>query len=234
MGERPWGVIINSSLFVSSKMAKQTKRYSSKRVKKASNRNRNLFIVLLVAGVVLAVAAGALFFQHSTQSAAPADISQIPDDLAVATLAGVRNQGTAPVENKPAPNFAFRYPDGSSFTLADFQGKPVIVNFWATWCPPCRREMPGLVNAYETYKDDGLVILEVDVAEPAQAVAQFVQEYNMTMPVILDQRQEVARLYRTDSFPTTFFIDSEGVIQLRWTGYLPEDQLALNLKKIMP
>ena len=234
MGVGSWSAIIHPSLLVSSKMAKKTKRYAPKRAKKASNRNRNLFIGLLIAGLVLAVAAGVLYFQNSAQSATPADISQIPDDLAVATLAGVRNQGTAPVEGKPAPNFAFRYPDGSSFTLADFQGKPVIVNFWATWCPPCRREMPGLVKAYETHKDDGLVILEVDVAEPAQAVAQFVQEYNMTMPVILDQRQEVTRLYRTDSFPTSFFIDSEGVIQLRWTGYLPEEQLALNLKKIMP
>ena len=152
----------------------------------------------------------------------------------MATLAGVKNKGAQPVQGQLAPNFAFQYPNGDTFTLADFRGQPVIVNFWATWCPPCRREMPGLVKAYEQYKDDGLMILEVDVAEPPEAVAQFVQEYNMTMPVILDQRQEVTRLYRTDSFPTSFFIDKDGVIQVRWVGYLPEDQLALNLQKIMP
>ena len=216
-------------------MAKKPKQYKSKTHKKKSNSNRQLFIGLLVVGVILAVVAGILLVRNgSTSGSSSADTANIPNDLAVATLAGVKNGGAQPAQGRPAPNFAFRYPDGSTYTLADFKGQPVIVNFWATWCPPCRREMPGLVKAYETHKDDGLMILEVDVAEPAEAVEQFVQEYNMTMPVILDQRQEVTRLYRTDSFPTSFFIDKDGVIQVRWVGYLPEEQLALNLQKIMP
>jgi len=215
-------------------MARRPKQYKSKNQKKSSSSNRQLFIGLLAAGVVLAVVAGILLMRNGAASGGTADTANIPKDLAVATLAGVKNSGAQPREGKPAPNFAFRYPDGTTYTLADFKGRPVIVNFWATWCPPCRREMPGLVKAYEAHKDEGLMILEVDVAEPAEAVAQFVQEYNMTMPVILDQRQEVTRLYRTDSFPTSFFIDKDGIIQLRWVGYLPEEQLALNLKKIMP
>jgi thiol-disulfide isomerase/thioredoxin len=214
-----------------SKKAKPKHKYAPKT--SSSGSKRNLFIGLMVAGVVLLIAAGVLFFRGGT-SAPPADISNIPDDLAVATLAGINNRGAQPTQGGLAPNFGFRYPDGATYTLADFRGHPVIVNFWATWCPPCRREMPGLVKAYETYKDDGLMILEVDVAEPPEAVAPFVAEYKMTMPVILDQRQEVTRLYRTDSFPTSFFIDQEGVIQVHWVGYLPEEQLALNLKKIMP
>ncbi len=216
-------------------MAKRPKQYKSKHQKPKSNKNRQIAIGLIVVGVVLALIAGILVWQNgSSGGTSTADTSNIPDDLAVATLAGVKNKGTQPVQGQLAPNFAFHYPNGDTFTLADFRGQPVIVNFWATWCPPCRREMPGLVKAYEEHKDDGLMILEVDVAEPPEAVAQFVQEYNMTMPVILDQRQEVTRLYRTDSFPTSFFIDKDGVIQVRWVGYLPEDQLALNLQKIMP
>ncbi len=216
-------------------MAKKTKASKRKYRTSKSDKNRQIAMGLLLAGVVLAVMAMVLFLQNNTNAnSAPADTSNIPADLAIATLAGVKNTGAQPSPNKPAPNFAFRYPDGTTFTLADFRGQPVIVNFWATWCPPCRREMPGLVKAYETYKDDGLMILEVDVAEPAEAVEQFVQEYNMTMPVILDQRQEVTRLYRTDSFPTSFFIDKDGIIQARWIGYLPEEQLAANLEKIMP
>ena len=215
-------------------MSKKTKRpYKSKR-KQPSNKNRQIAIAVIVVGLVMAVVAGFLYFSGNSGSGGSSDTGNIPDGLAVATLVGIKNSGAQPSQGKPAPNFGFQYADGSSYTLADFKGQPVIVNFWATWCPPCRREMPGLVKAYETYKDDGLMIIEVDVAEPPKTVAKFVQEYNMTMPVVLDQRQEVTRLYRTDSFPTSFFIDKDGVIQVRWVGYLPEDQLELNLKKIMP
>ena len=201
---------------------------------KSSNKSRQIAIAVIVVGLVMAVVAGFLYFSGNSGSGGSADVSSIPDGLAVASLAGINNRGAQPSQGKEAPNFAFRYSDGSSYALADFKGQPVIVNFWATWCPPCRREMPGLVKAYETYKDDGLMIIEVDVAEPPATVAKFVEEYKMTMPVVLDQRQEVTRLYRTDSFPTSFFIDKDGVIQVRWVGYLPEDQLELNLKKIMP
>ena len=215
-------------------MSKKTKNYYSPNYqKKQSNKHRMVAISVIALGVVLAALAF-LLFNHQSAPARTSDTGNIPDSLAVATLAGIKNSGAQPRQGKPAPNFGFRYPDGTTHTLADFKGQPVIVNFWATWCPPCRREMPGLVKAYETHKADGLMIIEVDVAEPPETVAPFVQEYNMTMPVVLDQRQEVTRRYRTDSFPTSFFIDKDGVIQARWVGYLPEDQLALNLQRIMP
>jgi len=216
--------------------SKRTKRTNQKNAVQSTNKNRQIALAILITGVVLAIVAGILLLSNQ-KPASPTGVAvniDTPDGLATATLAGVKNKGTQPSQGKPAPNFALQYPNNKTLTLADFRGKPVIVNFWATWCPPCRREMPGLVKAYEAHKDEGLVIIEVDVAEPAEAVAQFVKDYQMTMPVVLDSRQEVTRLYRTDSFPTSFFIDKEGVIQARWVGYLPEDQLALNLTKIMP
>ena len=217
-------------------MARKSKRTRQRQPQKSMDKNRQIALAILITGVVLAVVAGILLLsnhQSPSPTGAAVDIDTL-DGLAVATLAGVKNKGTQPSQGKLAPNFALQYPNNKTLTLADFRGKPVIVNFWATWCPPCRREMPGLVKAYEAHKDEGLVIIEVDVAEPAEAVAQFVKSYQMTMPVVLDSRQEVTRLYRTDSFPTSFFIDKDGVIQARWVGYLPEDQLALNLTKIMP
>jgi thiol-disulfide isomerase/thioredoxin len=218
-------------------MSKSSKKQSNRTAKKkSSNKNQQIAIGLIVVGLVLAAVAAFLYFSGGSRGNAgtPGDVSAIPDGLAVATLVGIKNTGTQPTKGNLAPNFGFRYSDGTSYTLADFKGQPVIVNFWATWCPPCRREMPGLVTAYETYKDDGLMIIEVDVAEKPEAVAQFVKEYNMTMPVVLDQRQEVTRLYRTDSFPTSIFIDKDGIIQVRWIGYMAEDQLADNLKTILP
>jgi peroxiredoxin len=216
------------------KKSKKKQRYTSKYQQKKSNKNRQIAIGVIVAGLVLAAVAGFLLLSNRSGSGGTADTSNIPDSLAVATLDGIKNSETQPMQGKPAPNFGFRYPDGTTYALADFKGQPVIVNFWATWCPPCRREMPGLVDAYESHKDDGLMIIEVDAGETASHVAPFVEEYNMTMPVVLDQHQKVTRLYHTDSFPTSFFIDKDGVIQARWVGYLPEDQLALNLQKIMP
>ncbi len=215
-------------------MAKKKKQYRSNYQQKKSNKNRQIAIGVIVLGVALAAVAAFLLFFNQSAPGGTADTSNIPDSLAVATLKGVKNSGGQPLQGKLAPNFGFRYPDGSSYTLADFRGQPVIVNFWATWCPPCRREMPGLVKAYEAHKDEGLMIIEVDAGEPSEKVAPFVEQYNMTMPVVLDRHQEVTRIYRTDSFPTSFFIDKNGVIQARWIGYLPEDQLALNLEKIMP
>ncbi len=218
-------------------MSKSSKKHPRRTPpKKSSNKNQQIAIGVIIVGLALAAVAAFLYFSGDSggNSGVAGDTGNIPDGLAVATLVGIKNTGSQPTKGNPAPNFGFRYSDGSSYTLADFKGQPVIVNFWATWCPPCRREMPSLVNAYETHKDDGLMIIEVDVAEKPEAVAQFVQEYNMTMPVALDQRQEVTRLYRTDSFPTSIFIDKDGIIQVRWIGYMAEDQLATNLKTILP
>jgi peroxiredoxin len=201
---------------------KKRRKRSTKKQARGANKNRQIAIGVLIVGLILAaVAIFMLISKDAGSGNSAADAGDVPGNLAVATLDGIQNAGAQPVQGKPAPNFAFRYPDGKTIALADYKGQPVIVNFWATWCPPCRREMPGLVKAYEAHKDDGLMIIEVDVGEPPETVAPFVEEHKMTMPVVLDQRQEITRLYRTDSFPTSFFIDKDGVIQARWVGYLP-------------
>jgi len=131
--------------------------------------------------------------------------------------------GSADV-GQTAPNFAFVWEDGRGADLASLQGRPVIVNFWATWCGPCRAEMPELVAVHRSNSD--LVVLEVNTQEQLDAIRPFAEEFDMTMPVLVDEAGAVRSLYGVRSMPTTVFIDADGVISARWAGLLTGDQLA--------
>jgi cytochrome c biogenesis protein CcmG/thiol:disulfide interchange protein DsbE len=155
------------------------------------------------------------------------------DGFPVASARDVDNMGNQPTVGHPAPNFAIQLDDGSTATLHDIAGRPIVINFWATWCPPCRREMPDLVEAYETHKGEGLIVIEVNSAETAAQVADFVEQFNVTAPVVLDARNEVMAIYRTNSLPASFFIDRDGVIQAHWPGFMDKDTLDELLGKIL-
>jgi succinate dehydrogenase hydrophobic membrane anchor protein len=108
--------------------------------------------------------------------------------------------------------------EGRSQTLAAYAGRVVVLNFWATWCAPCREEMPEFVAAYDRYQDDGLVIVGVNAQETASQAAGFMDNFNMTFPVALDARGDVQQLYNVRGLPTTVFIDREGRVAERWAG----------------
>lgn len=114
-----------------------------------------------------------------------------------------------------AYNFTLDDLDGNPVNLSDFQSQPVIVNFWATWCAPCRIEMPELQEAYQKYQDDGLVILALNQDEPADVAHSFFYgEMDLTFTPLLDEGSAVATSYGSFSvLPSTFFIDSDGVVQ---------------------
>jgi cytochrome c biogenesis protein CcmG, thiol:disulfide interchange protein DsbE len=119
----------------------------------------------------------------------------------------------------PAPDFSLDALDGGTLILSRYKGRAVILNFWATWCGPCRAEIPALEAASHIIGDEG-VILGVNVQEDPLTVLGFAQELGMTYPVVLDANSEIARLYRVRAFPTTYFIDSRGVIAELYTGEL--------------
>jgi peroxiredoxin len=118
-----------------------------------------------------------------------------------------------PQVGKQAPDFQLPSLGGQSVSLSDFQGKPILLNFWATWCGPCRHEMPFIQAIYEEQSVNGLVILAIDIGESVPAVNSFLQSNNFSFPVLLDIDQDVAQDYNIRAIPTTFFIDKDGIIQ---------------------
>ncbi|MBW8056977.1 MAG: TlpA family protein disulfide reductase [candidate division NC10 bacterium] len=129
-------------------------------------------------------------------------------------------QHVAPELNHHAPNFALPDLNGKMVSLSDYKGKVVLVNFWATWCPPCRLEMPTMEEAYRTYKAKGFEVIAVSVdAGPKSAVQQFLQEFDLSFTVLLDPQMETLRTFRSFSLPTSVVIDRQGVIRLRELGY---------------
>jgi len=114
---------------------------------------------------------------------------------------------------KQAPDFQLLNLEGQPVSLSDFQGKPVLLNFWATWCGPCRQEMPLIQGIFEEQSGKGLVILAIDIGETPSAVNNFIQRSNFSFPVLLDTDQDVALEYNIRAIPTTFFIDKDGIIQ---------------------
>ncbi len=137
-----------------------------------------------------------------------------------------------PAVDHPAPDFTLvRLDTGEETTLSNLRGKPIILNFWATWCHPCRAEMPALQAAYERYGDD-LLVLGVDQGEESGVVGKFIEEFGITFPILMDTAMSVSSDYRILGLPTTFFIDSQGIIRQVHAGQINSAMLAEGIVEI--
>jgi len=126
---------------------------------------------------------------------------------------------TAVGEHPPAPDFTLTTLSGTSLSLADLRGKVVLLNFWATWCGPCRKEMPAIEALYQRYKDQGLEVLAISLDKLSTAVVEaFVKEMGVTYRVALDPTWATARTYAVRAVPATFLIDRAGNVVLRELG----------------
>lgn len=181
--------------------------------------------ILILAALLVLAACGA-----EPEAAQDPEVNR--PNLAIASLAKVDNEGRGLETGQTAPDFQLIYGNGDIGTLSDWQGQPVVVNFWATWCAPCRTEMPEFVNAYEAYRDEGLVIVGVNQQESAEKTVEFMDEFGMAFPVVLDNRGELQQLYQIRGLPTTVFIDRDGRVSARWSGLLTEQVLKEYLEQI--
>lgn len=135
-----------------------------------------------------------------------------------------------------APNYLGKTLDGGSITKETLAGKAVVLNFWASWCPPCRAEMPTLEKMAEKYKDQGVVILGVNSTsqDSLSNANEFIQENGITFPTILDEDGTILRAYQINSLPTTFFITPNGIIvESIIGGPISEASMIGNIEKLL-
>lgn len=127
---------------------------------------------------------------------------------------------TIPVKVKfPAPELTLMDTGGISRSLTDYRGQVVLVNLWATWCPPCKEEMPALQAFYDRYRDQGFVVIAINDGDPTADVLKFTKDYQLTFPVWLDPTYiATEKAFKTLNLPSSFVIDRTGIIQLQWVG----------------
>lgn len=125
----------------------------------------------------------------------------------------------------PAPPLELTDLEGNPVSLADYLGQVVLVNNWATWCPPCKAEMPTLQGFYEDNAAKGFTIIAIDAGDPVADVAAFVEQYGLTFPVWPDQTQKATVAFRNPGLPSSYVIDRDGIVRLAWTGAISRKML---------
>lgn len=170
--------------------------------------------ILLGLGIILIVAAGFYLTKNTTL---PSNLSAVPVKV-----------------NYPAPALTLTDVQGVSRSLADYRGQVVLVNLWATWCEPCKDEMPALQSFYDEYQDRGFTVIAINDGESQADVLQFLEEYELTFPVWLDPTfMATDQVFKTIGLPTSFVIDRNGIVRLYWVGGIDRRTLESTITPII-
>ena len=134
---------------------------------------------------------------------------------------------TVPVKvNYPSPVLTLKDTEGVSHSLADYRGQIVLINLWATWCIPCKEEMPELQSFYNKHKDNGFIVIAINDGDPEHEVLQFAHDYDLTFPIWLDPTYTATeQAFKTMNLPSSFVIDRDGTVQLMWVGGISRQML---------
>jgi peroxiredoxin len=151
--------------------------------------------------------------------------------LATACTAAAQ-QGSGP---QPAPDFKLKDLSGKQIKLSDYRGKVVIINFWATWCGPCRSEVPALVKLRELYRDRGLEVIGIslDDEEDREEVTKFVKSFEVNYPIVMGDLEALRAYGQIDSIPATFVIDRRGAIRYSHIGMITFDEIEGEVKSLL-
>ena len=134
-----------------------------------------------------------------------------------------------------APNFTLKSATGANLRLSEFRGEVVLINFWATWCGPCRQEMPVLEKLYSRYRDVGFELLGVSIDENSAKARNMAKRLKVNYPILFDLEKDVSELYDVDAMPTTVIVDRDGRVRHIYRGYLPghEDKYQANIRGLL-
>ncbi|HLH21708.1 MAG TPA: TlpA disulfide reductase family protein [Chloroflexota bacterium] len=178
--------------------------------------------------VVLALSAvGAAWIVWARLTAGPAETGW-------GSLDSVLRASAAAQIGKPAPSFTLSDPNGVTYSLDDLRGQVVLVNFWATWCEPCRAEMPELDQLARDYRDAGFRVLAVNVLEDAPSIRAFGEELDLDLPLLADRRGETYKAYNVQALPSSYLIDATGVIRDVRLGVVTRRYLESRLPGLLP
>lgn len=201
---------------------------------KRSNRKENLLLPLafIGAGLVLLVIAAKIFIPK-TESSSPPESASLPESLA-ATQRPRSGPSTVPVEvNFAAPELHLSDVNGNATTLANHRGQVVLVNHWATWCPPCRAEMPELEAYYQAHKNDGFILIGISAGDSAQDVGNFVAQNELHFPMWIDLTGKAMQAFNIAGLPSSFVIDATGTVRLAWSGVISLEMLEAHVTPLL-
>jgi peroxiredoxin len=133
-----------------------------------------------------------------------------------------------------APNFTLIDLNGEEHQLSEYIGQGVLLNFWGTWCKPCAKEMPALDRQYEVYKEQGIQILSINIAQSNFEVQRFADQYDLSFPIVIDKTKSVMHTYNIDPLPTTLLINPQGEIEQIIKGEMTEQDIASYMEQIKP
>jgi peroxiredoxin len=139
----------------------------------------------------------------------------------VVTVFAATSLASSDLEGQVAPDFALKSSSGENLRLSEYRGNVVMINFWATWCGPCRQEMPLLDELYKRYERVGFSLLGVNIDDDSRRAMQMIEELGVSFPVLFDARKEVSELYEVEAMPVTVLVDREGNVRYVHHGYKP-------------